>query len=144
MPVWKRAEAQTVLRCRTRLMQIDASVLGGSDSNAARFHGHDRTGAQLRAVFREDFNGSRSVTLRGEANETDDAAVRLPTNNCEFSEVLVDRDDDLRTLKGAVENLPVARILWPFSDGFNVMTGSREDLGGASPDARVKEHLHTD
>ena len=69
----QRAEVQTVLRCRTRLMQIDASALGGSYSNAGRFHGHDRTAAQLRAVLREDLNGSRSVSFSSEADETHDA-----------------------------------------------------------------------
>lgn len=145
MPVWERAKAQRVLRCCHTTDAIDASAgFGWPYSNAARFHGDDRTGAQLRAVLREYFGGGRSVTLRGEANETHDAPVRQPMNDCEFSEVLVDRDDDPRTLKAAVENLPIARILWPFSDDFNVMPGSREDIGGASPDARVEEHLHRD
>ena len=62
----------------------------------------------------------------------------------EFSEVLVDRDDDLRSVNGTVENLPITRILWPVGDGLNVVTGSREDIGGTSPDARVEEHLHRD
>jgi hypothetical protein len=88
-----------------RSVPIDASALFcRSYSNAVRLDRHNRTGAQPRAVLPQDFSGSRSVSFSSEAHETHDAPVREPTDDREFSEVLVDRDDDLRSVEGAVEN----------------------------------------
>jgi len=63
-------------------------------------------------------------------------------NHREFSEVFVDRHDDLGGVKGAAEDVSIAWVFRPAGDGLDVMTSRRENSRGPSPDARVEEHLH--
>ncbi len=59
------------------------------------FHRHDRAGREVRTVLGKHFNGSRSLNLSAESNETDDAVMWQLTDHREFSEILIERNDYL-------------------------------------------------
>jgi len=65
-------------------------------------------------------------------------------DNGKFPEVLVDRDDDLRSLKGTIQDFLVAGIVRPTGDCLHLVTRRRENSRSSSPDARVDEHLQCD
>lgn len=64
------------------------------------------------------------------------------TNYRKLPEILVECNDDLRRLKGAVEDVLVAGIPGPVRNGLNIVACTFEDNGCSSPDARVEEYLH--
>jgi hypothetical protein len=63
----------------------------------------------------------------------------MPVDDRELSEVLVQRDEYPRLLVRAVEDFLIAWIRWPISGPDHFVSGIRQRLADAAPDARVEE-----
>src|SRR5438045_1344734 len=85
---------------------------------------------------------SACLPARGESDEPNDSAVRLPSDDREFRKVLVEGDKDLPLSYGGAEDLLVTGIFGPGSHPRNLVTGFSDLVTGPAPDAGVEEQLH--
>lgn len=80
--------------------------------------------------------------LRGsEIDQTDNTAMRQPSEDCEFSEVLVQRDEYSPLTVGLGKNRLITGILAPIADPDDVVTRRRKSVTRLSGDARIQEQV---
>ena len=75
----------------------------------------------------------------GTINQPDDAAVRLTMDNCEFTEILVECDQDAFLIPGPRKNRGVTWIGRPVANPGDVVAGVTECRGCFARQARVEE-----
>lgn len=83
----------------------------------------------------------RSHALFGgsNVNQTQDALVANPSDDGQFAEILVERDDGLLLFHGVRENREITWVARPFRDQFDLVAGLPERKLDGTRDARVDE-----
>ena len=113
-----------------------------TDSNAA-WHSRDNCASlKFIAVCGQDLDGNWPLSLRDDIDESDNSDVRETAKYCEFTEILVQRDENSAVRECSVQYLFVSRISRPVTHLIHIVTGCDQIVPSATPCTAIEEHPH--
>ena len=107
--------------CHQLVAPLPRHRIRRADSYALLTGCYDGSSLKLRAVSTEYSRTNGTLLMRAEINEPDDSVVWMLMNDCELTEILVQRDQHLTVCGGCLEDALVARISEPASDPLDVV-----------------------
>ncbi len=112
-------------------------------SHSTWFDRHNSALDELLAIACERHDRRRALLFRPEGHQSHDSAVRLPADDDDLPEVLVESDEHLSVAVGVCQDLSVSWIPRPIGSRFDLVSGSGERIAGAAPDTAIEQDLHT-
>ena len=83
-----------------------------------------------------------SLLAAWQIDQADDASVRVPVDDCQLTEVFVERYEHPLLLVSEFNDGSVTRVRQVVADPADIVTGRRELACRTAPDAGVEQYLH--
>jgi hypothetical protein len=133
--------ARSQIQCRRYCGRASLSRVRWSKSYPPAHHGCDRTRSQLVAVSQQHRLTGRTLILRLNVHQTNDAAMRLTERHRKLSEILVERNQHSRFTLGNFEDRGVAGVRSPVAHPDHLMSCRSERRPRARRDTLVEQQL---
>ncbi len=113
------------------------------NSHPSWFNRYDRALREIVPVAIERYCCDPALLFSATIHESNDADMRLLEHNGQFTEVFIQRDQNLGVLERVRQHFVVPGITRPAGSRLDVVSGSAKGFLSPAPDTAVEKNLHT-